>query len=184
MISRIASFVSVVLWMAVPAAAQSFRPPDPLARPWATAQMNIGALYFAPTFELRDVGVDNNVFNDEFNQKSDLTGTLGMRSLAGLHFGEGLVLQVTQTNSYVYFRRYRGERSIDSGLGAVLEYRSHVFRPWIRWDRVKTSQRQGVEIDARAERKTPNFDFGADFTDDIEPILIGKKHFGDKFEAR
>lgn len=162
--SRIASFVAIVLWMAVPAAAQSFRPPDPLARPWSAAQMNIGPIYFAPTFELRDVGVDNNVFNSESNPKSDLTGTLGMRSLVGLHFGEGLVLQVTQNNSYIYFRRYRSERSIDSGLGAVLEFRSHVFRPWIRWDKIKTSQRQGVEIDQRAERKTPNFDFGADFT--------------------
>jgi len=69
-----------------------------------------------------------------------------------------------QDNRYIYFRRYRSERSIDSGLTFVLEYRTRVFRPWVRWDKQKTSQRIGVEIDARAERKTPNFDFGADFT--------------------
>ena len=161
--SRVASFAVIALWLSVPASAQSFRPPDPLARPWATAQMNMGPIYFAPTFELSGVGIDNNVFNDESNPRSDLTGTLGMRSLIGLHLGDVLVFQVTQANSYIYFRRYRSERSIDSGLNFVLEYRSRLFRPWVRFDKVKTSQRVGVEIDERAERKAPNFDFGADF---------------------
>ena len=162
--SRVASLVAAVLWLAVPAAAQSFRPPDPASRPWETTQVKFGPLYFAPTFELTNVGVDNNVFNTETNQKNDLTGTLGMRSLIGLHFGDALAFQVVQDNRYIYFRRERSERSIDSGLTFVLEYRTRVFRPWVRWDKQKTSQRTGVEIDARAERKTPNFDFGADFT--------------------
>ncbi len=158
------SFLILVFGLAVPAAAQSFRPPDPAARPWSTAQMNIGPIYFAPTFELSGIGIDNNVFNDEANPRQDLTGTLGMRSLVGLHFGESLVFQVLQSNSYVYYRRYRSERSIDSGLNFVLEYRSRLLRPWVRFDKMKTSQRTGVEIDARAERKTPKFDFGVDLT--------------------
>lgn len=162
--SRVASLVAIVLWLAVPAAAQSFRPPDPTSRPWSTAQINLSIFYLTPTFELRGLGVDQNVFNDEVNPKKDLTGTLGLRSLVGLHFGDSLILQVTQDNSYIYFRRYRSERSIDSGLGAVLEYRTRVFRPWVRFGTTKTSQRAGVEIDARAERKTPNIDFGADYT--------------------
>lgn len=162
---RLASLLAlVVLWTAAPAWAQSFRPPDPLARPWGTAQINLGPIYFAPTFELKDVGIDNNVFNEDTNQKNDLTGALGMRSLAGLHFGESLVFQVTQANSYIYYRRYRSERSVDGGLNFLLEFRTRAVRPWIRWDKLKTSQRTGVEIDARAERKTPNFDFGVDFT--------------------
>lgn len=160
---RIASLCAlVVCGMAVPASAQSFRPPDPLARPWGAAQIKLGPVYFSPTFEVRGVGIDNNVFNEESNPKSDLTGTLGMRSLAGLHFGESLVFQVSQANSYVYFRRYRSERSVDGGLNFLLEFRSRFLRPWIRWDKLKSSQRTGVEVDARAERKTPTFDFGAD----------------------
>ena len=161
--SRIAVLTLVVLLLTAPASARSFRPPDPMSRPWTTAQMNLGPVYFAPTFELTGVGVDNNVFNDEKNPKNDLTGTLRMRSLAGLHIGESLVFQVTQANSYIWYRRYRSERSIDGGLNFVLEYRSRLIRPWIRFDEVKTSQRTGVEIDARAERKMPNFDFGTDF---------------------
>lgn len=162
--SRTTSIAFAVLLLAAPASAQSFRPPDPLSRPWTTAQMNLGPVYFAPTFQLSGVGVDNNVFNEPANPKDDLTGTLGMRSLVGVHFGEAIVFQVTQANSYVWYRRYRSERSVDSGLNFVLEYRSRLVRPWIRWDKVKTSQRTGTEIDARAERKTPNFDFGADFS--------------------
>lgn len=161
---RLALIVLALLVSATTARAQSFRPPDPLAKPWVGAKMNLGPIYFAPTFELRDIGRDNNVFNDESNPKSDLTGTLGMRSLIGLHFGEMFVLQITQGSSYIYFRRYRSERSIDSGLSATVELRTRVMRPWIRFDTVKTSLRSGVEVDARAERKLPNFDFGVDFS--------------------
>ena len=161
---RVTSFVAIVLGLAVPASAQSFRPPDPLARPWAKAQLNLGPIYFAPTFELKDVGIESNVFNDDANPKSDLTGKLGLRSLIGVHFGEGLVFQVSQSNYYVYFRRYASERSIEADLGLTLEYRTRAFRPWIRWNRVKSAQRTGVEVDARAERKVPTFDLGADFT--------------------
>jgi len=162
--SRVASLVVIVLGLALPAAAQTFRPPDPLSRPWAAAQLNLGAFYFAPTFELRDVGVDSNVFNDDANPKSDLTGKLGLRSLIGVHFGEGLIFQVSQNNYYVYYRRYASERSIEADLGLTLEYRTRAFRPWVRWDRVKSAQRTGTEIDTRAERRVPVLDFGADFT--------------------
>jgi hypothetical protein len=147
---------------AASAEAQTFRPPDPLARPWSTARINIKGIYFSPTFELRDVGVDDNVFNDEENPKSDITGTLGMRSLVGIHFGEGLVFQVEQANDYHYYRRYRSERSVDNALNFVLELRTAFFRPWVRWTKTKTSQRSGYEIDERAEKRTPTFDFGGD----------------------
>ena len=94
MTARLASALALCLFAAVPAAGQTFRPPDPTSRPWATAGLTLGPIYFAPTFEVRDVGVDNNVFNDRSNPKSDLTGTLAVRSLFGLHFGESFVLRV------------------------------------------------------------------------------------------
>lgn len=148
--------------VAAPAVAQTFRPPDPASRPWATAKMNIGPIYVAPTFELSGVGVDNNVFNDESFPKSDITGTLGMKTLAGIHFGEPFVLQIMQDNQYHYFRRYRSERSIDGSLNFILELRTKLVRPWARWNKTKTSQRLGFEIDERAQRTTPTFDFGMD----------------------
>src|SRR5262249_55672395 len=70
---RFAVVLAIGLFAAVPASAQTFRPPDPGVRPWSTAQMNLGPVYFAPTFELSGVGEDKNVFNDETNPKSDLT---------------------------------------------------------------------------------------------------------------
>lgn len=161
--SRVGKIAFVLLMAgASPAVAQTFRPPDPLARPWATAKMNIGPIYFAPTFELSNIGVDNNVFNQEDAPVSDITGTLGMRSLIGIRAGETFLLQVTQNNSYNYYRRYRSERSIDNNLTVVLEMRTRFFRPWARLSRMKSSQRMGFEIDERAERKTPVIDFGAD----------------------
>lgn len=160
--SHLGKMVVALLLVAAPAAGQASRPPDAASHPWKTAKMNLGPIYFSPTFELSGVGVDNNVFNDEVAPKSDITGTLGMRSLMGVHIGDGLILQVTQNNQYIYYRRYRSERSIDGALNVVFELRNRFFRPWARWDSVKTSQRVGFEIDERAERKSPAFDFGAD----------------------
>jgi hypothetical protein len=160
--SQIARFAVFLLAVAAPAAAQNFRPPDAGSRPWTTAKIDFGPIYMSPTFELTGVGVDNNVFNDESFPKSDITGALGMRTLAGLHYGELLMLQVAQDNTYRYYRRYRSERSIDGTLNLTLELRSRFVRPWVRWERAKTSQRLGFEIDERAERKTPFADFGLD----------------------
>lgn len=160
--SRILKMAVALVCVTAPAAAQTFRPPDPANRPWSNAKINIGPIYMSPTFELTGVGVDNNVFNDESFPKSDITGALGMRTLAGLHYGEALSLQVSQGNTYHYYRRYRSERSIDSTLILTAELRTRLVRPWVRWERTKTSQRVGFEIDERAERKTPIFDFGAD----------------------
>lgn len=158
---RIAVAVTALLCWAGSAHAQTFRPPDVKVKPWTAAQLNLGPIYFAPTFELSGLGIDNNVLNSPTNPERDLTGTLTMRSLIGLHVGN-VVLQVTQGNSYIYFRRFQSERSIDSSLGALLEFRTDAIRPWIRWERQKTHQRAGIEIDARAERKIPNFDYGVD----------------------
>ncbi len=161
-LGKIAAATLLVALGVAPAAAQTFRPPDSASRPWKSAKMNLGPIYFSPTFELSNVGIDNNVFDDEAAPKQDITGTLGMRSLMGVHVGDGIVLQVIQNNQYYYYRRYRSERSIDSGLNIVLELRNQFFRPWVRYDRLKTSQRVGFEIDERAQRSTPAVDFGID----------------------
>lgn len=152
--------VALLSWVG-PAHAQTFRPPDVKVKPWTAAQLNLGPIYFAPTFELTGLGVDNNVLNSATDPQRDLTGTLTMRSLIGVHFGD-VVLQLTQSNSYIYFRRFQSERSIDNSLGALLEIRNELVRPWVRWQKQKTHQRMGVEIDSRAERKIPDLDYGLD----------------------
>ena len=50
--------------VAAPAAAQDWSRPDPTLEPWRDARLRIGPLFFNPNFQLRDLGIDQNVFND------------------------------------------------------------------------------------------------------------------------
>lgn len=152
----------LVLVGSVPAAAQTGRP-DPKAEPWTNSRLQLGPLFFNPTFQLRNIGIDDNVFNEPDFPRQDLTGTLAMDSLIGLRVRSFLVT-VTQATSYTWYRRYRSERSVDGGLKASVELRTQHFRPWFVWERAETHDRGGFEIDARAGRETPNWVAGADFT--------------------
>jgi hypothetical protein len=148
------------LWTA-PAAAQTWVPPDAALEPWNTAKMKIGPIFVAPSFDLRNLGIDNNVFNDERDPKQDLTATIAVTTKFGAHF-KAFSLTFNQDNRYIWFRRYTSERSIDGGLGGIAELRLASFRPWVKWSRSKTHERAGFEIDERAGRETPDVETGAD----------------------
>jgi hypothetical protein len=157
---RLMSVVCVMAALAQPAYGQVWAPPDP-AEPWTNAKMKMGPIFVAPSFDLRNVGIDNNVFRDETNPKQDLTATISVNTKFGAHF-KALSLIFNQDNRYLWFRRYTSERSIDGGLGGILELRTRPFRPWLSWSKAKTHERQGYEIDARAGRETPSLETGAD----------------------
>ena len=113
--------------VAPPALAQGWNSPA-VAEPWKDAKMTIGPGFVVPSFDLRNIGVDNNVFRDEQNPRSDLSATVAVSTLFGAHV-RAFVLSVTQENNYLWFRRYVSERSIDGGLKALAELRLAWVRP-------------------------------------------------------
>jgi hypothetical protein len=151
----------LLLLAAGPVSAQDWKAPDPKAEPWRDARLKIGPIFFNPTFQIKDFGVDDNVYNDPVQPRQDLTGTLAMESLAGLQV-RALLVTVRQSNSYIWFRRERSERSVDGGLRATAELRLNRIRPWVNIERMKTHARGGYEIDARAGRDLPAVDLGTD----------------------
>ncbi len=160
---RLVRIALAVLFVAVaaPATAQDWTRPDPLAEPWRDARLRIGPLFFNPNFQIKDLGVDQNVFNDVPGaERRDLTGTLSMTSQAGLQIRRFLVT-AQQNNSYIWFRTYTSERSVDGSLKVVGELRLGVLRPWAAIERAKSHSR-GYEVDARAGRETPAWEVGSD----------------------
>lgn len=145
------------------AAAQGWTSPDPNSAPWETATLKVGPLFVAPSFEVRNIGIDNNVFRDPRIPRTDLTATLAVATVFGAHV-KAFSLTVTQDNRYVWFRRYTSERSIDGGLRGLAELRLQRIRPWIALAKARTHERLGYEVDTRAGRSTPSFDVGTDFT--------------------
>jgi hypothetical protein len=162
MTQRLARTAMFLLLMASPVAAQEWRPPDPKAEPWRDARLRIGPLFLDPTFQIKDFGVDDNVFNTPpGTERQDLTGTLSMTSRVGLQ-ARALLVTVEQANSYIWYRTYTSERSVDGALRVVGELRLGRLRPWGAVGRAETHERGGFEIDARAGRETPTWDVGAD----------------------
>lgn len=154
--------VTLILMAGSTASAQDFPRPDPLAEPWRDARLRIGPIFFDPTFQIRDLGLDRNVFNDiKGAERRDLTGTLAMTSLAGLQIRKFL-FTARQSNSYIWYRTYRSERSVDGALKLTGELRLGVLRPWASWERQQTHARGGFEIDARAGRELPAWEVGSD----------------------
>lgn len=156
----------VVLALAAPAMlhAQTQPPPPmgPVEDPAETAKIRMGPLFVQPNFSLRNVGRDNNVFNEPANPRSDWTATVTMGVLAGLRYGPAR-LTVTTATDYVYFAREKTERSIDGATRTQFEIRTERFRPWVAMDRAKTHARAGLEIDARAGREMPSYEAGVEF---------------------
>jgi hypothetical protein len=160
--SLVKTAVLLLVFAVGPASAQNWQPPDPKAEPWRDARLRLGPLFFNPTFQIKDLGVDDNVFNDTPGlERRDLTGTLSMASQAGLQVRKFLVT-VDQANSYLWFRRYTSERSVDGSLKVTGQLRLGNLRPWASWQRAETHERGGYEIDVRAGRETPAWEVGTD----------------------
>jgi len=154
--------VILLVFAVGPAAAQDYRRPDPKSEPWRDARLRLGPIFFNPNFQIRDVGRDDNVFNDaEGLERQDLTGTLSMTSLAGLQ-ARAFLLTAEQANSYTWYRTYTSERSVDGALKILGQLRLGMIRPWVGWERAETHARGGFEIDARAGRETPSWEVGSD----------------------
>jgi hypothetical protein len=110
-----------------------------------------GPLAWTPTFEVRDTGVDSNVFNTPTDPKEDVTATARSQVDSVLKLG---VLRATTGGSleYNYFDRYSSQRGFNRRVATHLEVPALRFGPTASasWARVK--ERSGNEIDIRTPR--------------------------------
>lgn len=157
--------VSLGALLSVPATglAQTLPPPPtgPVSDPADSAKVKIGPFFLQPNFGFRNVGLDNNVYNNPADPVRDWTGTVSMGMLAGLRYGPARLTYKTGTD-YVYFVNEKTERSIDGASRLQLELRTARIRPWIAKDAQKTHDRAGLEIDTRAGRELPSYEAGVE----------------------
>lgn len=166
MTRRPIAILTVVAALATPvlSRAQSL-PPVPtgaVTDPAETAKVRIGPLFLQPEFGLKNVGLDNNVFHDFNDPQQDWTGTLSLGMLAGLRFGPTRLTVKTNTD-YIYYAHFKDERSIDGNTRYQFEVRTPRLRPWIAYEKIKTHERGGFEIDARAGRTIPTYEAGVEY---------------------
>ena len=110
-----------------------------------------GPIAWTPTFELRDAGVDSNVFNTPTDAKEDVTATARSQVDSVLKLG---LLRATTIGSleYNYFEQYTSQRGLNRRVSSRLEIPVTRFSPnmTVSWARMK--ERSGNEIDLRTPR--------------------------------
>jgi len=110
-----------------------------------------GPLTWTPVFELREAGIDSNVFNSSLDPKEDKVGTASSHVSSLLTLG--LLQAATQGSlDYQYFERYKNERGLNRRVSSHVDFPVTRFSPdvTVSWARVK--ERSGNEIDVRAPR--------------------------------
>jgi Putative beta-barrel porin 2 len=139
--------IGVVLVLALwPAAARA-----QLTAPREGAQIQFGPVGLYPTLQIVDAGRDSNVFDDGANPKEDYTFTVQSRALVVTRLGLNELMFSTGSD-YVWFRRYKGERSSNGTYALRFNLSASRFKPFIGALRNRTRSRPNPEIDARVLR--------------------------------
>jgi hypothetical protein len=134
-----------LLFGLLPAAAGAqVAPPEP-----EPAMLTIGPVEIRPRIVFSNVGVDNNVFNEFENPKSDFTATISPDLDLAVRPGP-LRLSLQTGTDVVYYHRYDTERSTARRFGGRAELDTPYVKPFIAYSAAHTSLRSGNEIDIRA----------------------------------
>ncbi|MGE5243073.1 MAG: outer membrane beta-barrel protein [Betaproteobacteria bacterium] len=174
----------VALAMPAATAAQSDQP-SPIDEVRQESRLHVGPLYAQPTLQLKEFGIDNNVFNTYGDQQqSDFTFTLFPKADLSLPVGKRALFQATTAADLVWYQKYAGERSIDPRLdvrGRVFVGRITLFG---ERDYVNTRQRPNQEIDVRARHREEALTAGADVavTPEIS-VLVAGHQFTTRYDA-
>jgi hypothetical protein len=134
---------------------------EPPANPEESAKYHTGPIWFTPTLEIRNVGVDTNVFNDASEPKQDFVASFGPAVEMWTRFGRSR-LNLRSTLQYDYFRTYSEERAFGTVNHGRYEVLLDRFTPFLEGSYDNTSRRASFEIDARARYETDSIVGGTD----------------------
>ncbi len=144
-VNRLYAILAAAVIVAVPvrATAQSTEPPD--------ESMLVGPVAFVPVLELRSLGYDSNVFNEDVNPRGDVSGSFVPSADYHLRMGRARLVGRT-TVAFVYFQQFSGQRSIDVAQDVKFAVPMNRLTPYISGTFLNTKQRPGLDIDLRARR--------------------------------
>jgi hypothetical protein len=137
----------LVVAAAIPAAAQTPAPPDPDA-----PLIQAGPFGISPTLLLRELGRDENVFNERDNPKGDFTFTIVPRAEVVFKPRAVRVSYIAATE-YVYYKKYDSERSTNLSSAVRADVTLGWFQPYVLASGTNTRQRLNQEVDIRARHR-------------------------------
>jgi hypothetical protein len=172
---RVLAATVLALLAAAPALAQSSGAMEP-------GTIKIGPVSIRPTFLIRNVGRDDNVFNETENPKRDFTMTLSPTAEVVFQ-PRRLKLTYTQATDYVYFKTYKSERGANQSSSLRADLDLGVLQPYIGAVGANTKTRLNHEIDARARHNDRTYFAGV--TANVfarTSVTLGVRQFTTTFE--
>jgi hypothetical protein len=152
--TRIAMVLSGAVLTASAAVAQSASS-DPLEN----SMIRVGPFGINPALVVRDVGVDNNVFNENTDPKSDFTFTVTPRADV-IFQPRRLKFTYSTAVDYVYFQKYTTERGTNQSSQVRVDFDLGRLRPFASVGGANTRARYNQEIDARARHSDRTYSGG------------------------
>jgi hypothetical protein len=139
---------SIALVVAACGAAFGGQSPDPVPR----GTLTLGPLRITPTFTIKDMGFDDNVFNTPVDPKRDFTFTATPRADVLFRMRRLRLSYITATD-YVYYRTYPEERGANSSSSARLDVDLGRLKPYVTAAGVNSKARLNGEVDARKRHR-------------------------------
>jgi hypothetical protein len=144
-----AAAATVMTWTLLCAGvATAGQPPD--AIPPGTVVL--GPLHLTPSLVLKDMGVDDNVFNEADDPKRDFTFTLTPRADLLLRMRRMRLTSSTVTD-YMYYRTYRDQGGINNSSTGRVDVDLGALKPYATITGVSSKARVNNEVDARARHR-------------------------------
>lgn len=115
-------------------------------------RFSTGPVTWSPTISLRDAGIDSNIYDQSVDPREDRMAILTPQLdvvLDSPHFK----LQGTGVVDVVYFERHAGERTINRKVVMRAELPFSRLAPFVTGTYERAHDRQGFEVDLRADRE-------------------------------
>lgn len=159
--TSVVTFFAVVAF-AVTAAAQVASRPDSVESVRREARIHFGPFYVTPTVQLKELGIDTNVFNANGEQKSDFALTVTPKASVWVPVARRALFTTTVATDLVWYAQYASERSINpqfTGRGELYFNRVTFFGENAY---LNTRARPNYEIDVRSRHLENDATVGAD----------------------
>lgn len=114
--------------------------------------VTLGPIRITPSLVLKDMGIDDNVFNEAENPKHDFTFTVVPRADVAFRMRR-LRLGFSTTTDYVYYRTYRSERGTNTSSQIRMDVDLGILKPYATVQGLNSRARVNPEIDARARHR-------------------------------
>jgi hypothetical protein len=150
------AFMAVAVWLvASNAVAQGAIGSGPLTGSLAEAEptsgvLRLGPLRVAPGLTIREIGHDDNVFNESVDPKSDFVaaGTPDVSVFTRLRFVQ---IAAYAGSDMQYYRTYESERSIGYSFKGRIDLIASRLAPFIGAAQIHNRMRPNGEVDVRAD---------------------------------